>query len=182
METIVVNLFGVPSSGKSTGASYVFAQLKLIGINAELITEFAKDKVWEHNEEVFANQAYIFGKQSFKQSRVKNKVDVMITDSPLLLSRFYNSDEVLGESFNKTVLNVFNSYNNMNFLLLRNKPYNPIGRQQTENESDALKQPLVDMLEECNVDYDEILGDESGYDSIVFEIIKRLERVNNSTY
>ena len=41
------------------------------GINAELITEFAKDKVWENNEDVFKNQAYLFGKQSFKMSRCR---------------------------------------------------------------------------------------------------------------
>ena len=47
MSCLVVNLFGVPGAGKSTGAAYIFSKLKLVGINAELITEFAKDKVWE---------------------------------------------------------------------------------------------------------------------------------------
>ena len=32
---IVVNFFGVPSAGKSTGAAYVFSRLKMAGINAE---------------------------------------------------------------------------------------------------------------------------------------------------
>lgn len=59
---LVVNLFGAPGSGKSTGAAYIFSQLKIAGVNAELVTEFVKDKVWENNEEVFKNQAYIFGK------------------------------------------------------------------------------------------------------------------------
>jgi len=38
---IVINLFGVPSAGKSTGAAYIFSQLKMAGVNAELVTEFA---------------------------------------------------------------------------------------------------------------------------------------------
>ena len=42
---LVVNLFGVPGAGKSTGAAYVFSKLKMKGINAELVTEFAKDIV-----------------------------------------------------------------------------------------------------------------------------------------
>ena len=42
---LLVNLFGTPSAGKSTGAAYIFSQLKLKGINAELVTEFVKDKV-----------------------------------------------------------------------------------------------------------------------------------------
>ena len=42
---IVINLFGVPSAGKSTGAAYIFSRLKMAGVNAELVTEFAKDLV-----------------------------------------------------------------------------------------------------------------------------------------
>ena len=75
---LIVNLFGVPGAGKSTGAAYIFAKLKMLGINAELITEFAKDKVWENNTEVFKNQAYLFGKQSYRISRCKDKVDVIV--------------------------------------------------------------------------------------------------------
>lgn len=171
---IVVNLFGVPSAGKSTGAAYIFSQLKLNGINAELITEFAKDKVWENNTEVFKNQAYLFGKQSYRMSRCKDKVDVIVTDSPLPLSIFYNKDTVLGEDFNKTVMNVFNSYNNLNYLLLRVKPYNPIGRHQTEKESDALKQPMVDLLQDRNIKYTEHNGSIEGYEEIISDILKHL--------
>lgn len=52
MKTIVVNLFGAPGAGKSTGAAYIFALLKMAGVEAELVTEFAKDKVWEGNTAV----------------------------------------------------------------------------------------------------------------------------------
>ena len=147
---IVVNLFGVPGAGKSTGAAYIFSQLKMNGVNAELITEFAKDKVWENNAKVFKNQLYLFGKQSFRISRVEDEVDVVITDSPLLLSIFYNQTPVLGESFNKVVYDVFNSYNNMNYLIHRTKPYNPSGRMQTEEESNALAQPMINLLADWN--------------------------------
>ncbi len=33
-KALIVNLFGVPGAGKSTGAAYVFANLKMHGINA----------------------------------------------------------------------------------------------------------------------------------------------------
>ena len=84
MDTIVVNLFGEPSAGKSTCAMDITAQLKRHGINAEYVSEFAKDKVYENNGEVFKHQEYLFGKQSFKMGRVKNKMPVMIVDSPLI--------------------------------------------------------------------------------------------------
>ena len=167
---IIVNLFGVPGAGKSTGAAYIFSQLKMRGIEAELITEFAKDKVWENSEKAFQNQAYIFGQQSFRISRMENEVDIVITDSPLLLSAFYNTNPVLGESFNDVVANVFHSYNNINYLLTRVKPYHAKGRLQTEEESDALAEPMKQLLNKYNVVYTQILGDIAGYDAIVEDI------------
>lgn len=41
---LIINLFGAPGAGKSTGAAYVFSQLKAAGVNAELVTEFAKER------------------------------------------------------------------------------------------------------------------------------------------
>ena len=171
MGALIVNLFGVPGACKSTGAAYIFSRLKMLGVNAELVTEFAKDKVWENNEEVFNNQAYIFGKQSFKISRCANKVDVVITDSPLPLSIFYNNDPLLTENFNASVMDVFNGYRNVNFLLTRTKPYNPVGRQQTEKESDEMKKPLVDLLTKRGITYMEIPGEIAGYDEIVQNVL-----------
>ena len=94
---IVVNLFGVPGAGKSTGAAYVFSKLKMQGINAELVTEFAKDMVWENNNKVLMNQEYIFGSQSYRLDRLRDKVDVIVTDCPLFLTAFYNKSSVLAK-------------------------------------------------------------------------------------
>lgn len=172
---IVVNLFGTPGSGKSTGAAYIFAKLKLAGINAELVSEFAKDKVWEETKAVFENQAYIFGKQSFRLSRCKDKVDVIITDSPLPLSIFYNKNkDIYGPHFDKFVMDVFNSYQNVSYLLNRVKPYNPAGRFQTEEESNALKAPMIELLKEHSINYVEMDGNVQTYETIAENTIARL--------
>ena len=173
---LVVNLFGAPGAGKSTGAAYIFSKLKLAGINAELVTEFAKDKVWEESKAVFENQAYIFGKQYFRISRLKDKVDVVITDSPLLLSSFYNSDkEVLGEEFDALVSKVFKSYKSFNVFIRRVKPYNPKGRFQTEAESDELSRELIGFLNNHDVDCLYYNGCEEDYDKLVCDIIYALK-------
>ena len=174
MQTIIVNLFGAPGAGKSTGAAYIFSKIKMAGVNAELVTEFAKDKVWEESKEVFNNQIYIFGKQSFKISRVMNKVDVIITDSPIILSSFYNSDEMIQEELDALVMKTFNSYNNMNYFIERVKPYQEKGRFQTEAESDQIADEVSTLLDEKEVDYEVIAGDTEGYDYIVEQILHKL--------
>ncbi len=172
---IVVNLFGAPGAGKSTGAAYVFSRLKMKGVNAELVTEFAKDKVWEGSDAVFKNQAYIFGKQYFRISRLQDKVDVVITDSPILLSAFYANDDVLGDEFDTLVTKVFNSYNSMNVFIDRVKPYNPAGRFQTEKESDDVSRDMRHFLSEHGVVCRYYSGDISGYDVLVSDIINNLK-------
>lgn len=172
---ILVNLFGAPGAGKSTGAAYIFSQLKMRGVNAELVTEYAKDKVWEESKAVFENQAYIFGKQYFRISRCAKKVDVVITDSPLLLSLIYNNDPILGEEFNSLVRKVMYSYNCRNYYLHRVKKYNPVGRFQDEVGSDKIGNEILDLLARENICYTSVAGNQDGYDIIVNEIMEMLE-------
>lgn len=169
---IIVNLFGAPGSGKSTGAAYIFSQLKMLGVDAELVTEFAKDKVWENNTEVLNNQTYVFGKQHFRISRCADKVDVIVTDSPLLLSAIYNHSELLGEEFNDLVAKIFKSYTSVNYFISRSKPYNPNGRLQTENESDGIADEIKTLLGRYDVKYTEVSGNTVGYDKIVEDVYR----------
>lgn len=176
---LVVNLFGSPGTGKSTGAAYIFSQLKMQGINTELVTEFAKDKVWEESKEVFNNQIYIFGKQSFRLSKLKNKVDVVITDSPLPLSIIYNNDENTQTELSNLVWKVFNSYSNLNIFLTRVKPYHPEGRFQTEEESDKIANNLLYFLKNNKVIFLKENADLQGYNNIVNHITRCLSVLNN---
>ena len=160
---IVVNLFGAPGAGKSTGAAYLFYQLKSKGYNVELITEFAKDCVWEENSMALKHQPYIYGQQSYRIARCKDKVDVLITDSPLMLCGFYGATDALS----KAILEDFQSYDNMNFFINRVKPYNPKGRLQNEDESDRIKNKLLSFLQYYNIRYDTCNGNEQDYNLIL---------------
>lgn len=171
----VINLFGAPGAGKSTGAAYVFSKLKMLGVNAELVTEYAKDKVWEENGAVFKNQAYIFGKQYFRMSRLCGKVDVVVTDSPLLLSSFYNSCDILGEEFEALVNNVFNSYDNINAFIGRVKEYNTAGRFQSEEDSYLVERALRAFLSEQGVACRYYTGNMYGYDCLVEDVVSRIK-------
>lgn len=175
---IVVNLFGAPGAGKSTGAAEVFAALKKSGINAELILEFAKDKTWEHNLKALSVQEYVFGKQSYRLARCRDQVDVIVTDSPLPLSIIYNNNPALGEAFNAVVFSIFNTYDNLNYYINRVKPYNPAGRNQTEEESDALRTPIRNLLADYNISYTDINGDDAGYKTVVADVLNKMQGVN----
>jgi hypothetical protein len=86
MKTTIVNLFGGPGTGKSTNAALSFGKLKVRGITAEYISEFAKDLVWEERHHALGYQPYLSAKQIYRIQRVIGKVPVIITDSPILLS------------------------------------------------------------------------------------------------
>lgn len=173
---IVINLFGAPGAGKSTGAAHIFCSLKKAGVNAELVPEFAKDKTWEHNKTALGVQEYIFGKQSYRLARCRDQVDVIVTDSPLPLTIIYNKNKALGEAFNCAVLGVFDTYNNFNYYVNRVKPYNPAGRNQTEEESDALNEPIRKLLKDYDIQYTDINGDDEGYEYVVSQVIDFLRK------
>ena len=171
---IVINLWAGPGSGKSTGAAYIFSKLKMAGINAELVTEFAKDKVWEDNRKALANQAYMFGQQYYRISRLEGEVDVAIVDSPLMLSLLYNNDPKLGNDFNQVVRKVANSYDSLNYFVKRVKKYNPKGRLQTESESDALSEKIKAIMDAHLGSYQTIDGNVDGYDTVVMDVLRYL--------
>ena len=172
---LVVNLFGAPGAGKSTGAAYIFSRLKMAGINAELVTEFAKDKVWEGSKAAFQNQAYIFGEQYFRISRLQDQVEVVVTDSPILLSGFYKEGPVLGEEFDAMVSKVSDSYDSMNFFINRVKPFNESGRRHSEDDSDRIAAELVEFLGAHGVSCEYHNGDVDGYEMIIDTVLRRLK-------
>ena len=169
---IIVNFFGPPGAGKSTGAAYVFSLLKMNGVNCELVTEYAKDAVWEKNTTVLKNQVKILGEQYLRLTRCENEVDVIVTDSPLLNSSFYNRKEDISEPFNALVLTLFNQSQNINYYIRRVRPYVQEGRTQTEAESDRVAVQIKEMLNKEEIPYEEYPGDIKSYEKIAQEIIK----------
>ena len=168
--TKVINLFGGPGCGKSTCAAYIFSQLKMLGINTELVTEFAKDKTWEHNSKALNCQPYVFGKQVYRLDRCADQVDVIVTDSPLILSTLYNKDKNIEPEFTNMVIKKFNEYNNINFVLRRLTQYNPSGRNQTENEAKTLDIQIESVLDKFDIKYFNVDADLNGFNAIMLII------------
>lgn len=172
---IVVNFVAGPGAGKSTLAATVFAKLKMLGVNCELVTEFAKDKTWEQNNVALSNQIYVFAKQYFRMDRCSGKVDVLITDSPLIISPMYNKDKDIDEPLNRLVAAINGKYTNLYYFVNRVKRYNPVGRSQTEAESDEISRNLKLMLVDMEIDHTEIPGRLESADLVVSDVMSRLD-------
>ncbi len=174
-KTLVVNLIAPPSAGKSTMAANIFAELKWMGIDCELVSEFAKELVWEQRNETFEDELYIFAKQNHRLFRVNGKVDVIITDRPIILSVFYNNKYGDKSSeFQELVLHEHNKYENLNFYINRKKAYNPNGRNQTEEESNQFGLEILNMLYEVGINCEAIDGNKDGVKYIVEQIVKNI--------
>jgi len=154
----VINLFGEPGCGKSSLAAYIFYRLKVLGYNCELVTEFAKDKVYENSMNELENQSYIFGMQLQRMNRLKDNVDIIITDSPLLLCGLYMRDQKLYNNFFNLVYDSFNSWDNYNYLLECNHPYVTSGRLQDENGANQIRKDLITSLDYYKVPYKQLVS------------------------
>ena len=182
-QTLIINLFGSPGTGKSTCAAYIFAMLKMQGISCEYVSEFAKDKVWEQNMKIFDNQFYISGKQSWKIARVFGQVDVIVNDSPILTGAAFTEKKYLKYA----IVEEFMSYgdNNLNILLVRQHEYDPNGRNESEEEARIIDQKLLDtfQLKDIESDYEcipyiEVDATQDGCNKITELILKVLNNLN----
>lgn len=179
MQTLIVNMFGGPGVGKSTNSSLLFGKLKNMGINAEYVHEYAKDLVWEGRDDALSFQPYVTAKQMWWQYRLLGKVDVIITDSPLLLGIVYGG-KFTNSTFDKYVMECFHQFNNLNIVLSRNSQnhkWNPKGRKQNEEEAKTVDRKIQYLLDAYGIPWEAIpvwTGEQTA-NYLVNLVLKRLE-------
>lgn len=138
----VINLFGGPGIGKSTTAAALFALMKHRGHCVELVTEYAKDLVYDGNTRLLEDQLYVLAKQNIRLSRLRNHVDWAITDSPLTLSKVYHAEDWLMPAIDA----LYAGYDNVEFLLERVKPFKQYGRVHNATEAMALDSRIARLV------------------------------------
>lgn len=171
---IIINLLAGSGAGKSTNAARLFSMLKDKGVEVELVTEYVKDMVWEGRSKIFECQPYIFGKQLYKLKRLEGCVDVIVTDSPIILSSIYDKEN--DEDFKKYILKQFSKFNNLNYFLNRVKPFNPNGRnEKTIEEARENDNKLLWFLRDNNIAFTIVDGSEDGCKSMLNDILNLLK-------
>ena len=153
-KTVVINVFGEPSAGKSVLSARIFTLLKCIGYNVEYLQEFAKQKLYEHADKVFTCEPYIFAKQLFRQQVISDDVDIVVTDSPILLPPFYEYNEKKKKILFDLALYYFYDFNNINIFCKRTHKYQNEGRFQTEEESNIISKNIMNFLIEQHIPFD----------------------------
>lgn len=170
--TIIINLFGGPGVGKSTLCATIFSTLKMKGIECEMALEYAKDVVWEESFRKLNNQIYVFGKQHNRIWRINGKVDVIITDSPLLNSILYDDDN--NKQLHDLVVTEFKKLNTLNYYIDRSFKYEEVGRVQTYDEALEKDRVYKKILEDNSIEYQHILPGNKSLDLIISQIEVRL--------
>lgn len=158
--TIVINIAGGPGTGKTTIAAQLFSKLKEKGYEVENVSEFAKELVWEGRNEAFDDRLYMHGEQNHRLMQMNNKLDYIITDSPLFLTAVYNNyylKDKFPKSYNQMIENVtletFKLYNNKVYLLDRNTGYKIVGRRENKNTAKQIDEALIKYLDKNKIKY-----------------------------
>lgn len=177
--TLVVNLFGGPGVSKSTTTALVYGKLKVAGINAEIVPEYAKDLTWEKRTAALGFQPYVAAKQMWRIHRLLGQVDVIVTDSPIILSAVYKG-EGYTPSFEAFLFDTFNAWDNLNIELERNSInhfYNTAGRSQTEEEAQSVDDRVDRMLHHHGVPHRKVKVQEgeATAEEVLGLVFKRLQ-------
>lgn len=147
----VINLIGGPGCGKSTTAAGLFYELKKKGYSVELVTEYAKTRVWEDALKTLKDQIYVFGKQHHSQWKLEGKVDYIVTDSSLLFSIIYGGDQVT-EAFESLVIEDFKRFNNVCIFLERTGiDYERNGRLETSQEAEEIDKRILKLVDKYKI-------------------------------
>lgn len=171
---LIINIFGGPGVGKSLMASGLYHEMKKMELNVEFVTEYAKELTYEGRYNVLEqDQLYVFAKQHRKILRLRDQVDFIISDSPLLLSAVYselNPYNVFDHDlFAKLVYNINDKYNNLNILLERNMnfDYKQEGRYQDEAGALFVDNAIRKTIEKQKINVHPIISDYCTIEKII---------------
>lgn len=134
-QTTYINFIGGPGIGKSTSAAELFVKMKQAKLDVELVTEVAKDFVWENRKDTLSYQPYVTSKQFRNLYRLHGKVDYVVTDASILNGLFYAENKP--STLHGYILSLHNEMLQpaTNILLDRVVSYDDNGRLQTEQNA-----------------------------------------------
>ncbi len=152
----VINIFGGPGCGKSTTAAGVYHQLKQMNKNVEYVSEYAKDLIYENRFERLDDYLYVLAEQHHRLYRLRDRVDYVVCDGSFLLGYIHYSKKSIYDKklMQNLILDIFNKYDNINYLLNRKKSiYQTTGRKESLEQALNLDKKLLKLFNKKNIVY-----------------------------
>lgn len=182
--TLIVNIYGGPGAGKSTTALQLVAELKKLGYHADYVSEVAKELVYakdfEHLDGTLKNQSKILSEQKRRLDIMLDNVDVVVTDSPLLLNTVYLKENA--PEYIESVFSQYENYNNYNVVVERDLSveFEQAGRIHNLEESIKKDGEINTLLDSHNIDYQRF--DRNNLTGILDGIISKINdiKINES--
>lgn len=143
-------LFGGPGCGKSVTSSGLFHDLKKEKLNVELVFEYIKQWVYLSRSPRSFDQVYVFSKQLHAEDVIlRTNVDLIITDSPILLACSYARDtDVCWKQLLEIWRDFEKVYPSLNIFLSREGiDYQSRGRYHNYDEAVDLDTKIKDLMD-----------------------------------
>lgn len=144
-KTTVINLASGPRAGKSTLAAEMFYKMKKMGLDVELVTEYAKELVYQEDFTTLSNQVIVTQEQCRRQLVFKDKVEYIVTDSPIFLGMHY-SDDYQFLQVEKIIKANWDLYDNVIVNVKRFGDYVQKGRVESEDESEGIDTDISKLI------------------------------------
>lgn len=149
MAAVVCNLLGGPGVGKTSTAYALTGYLKKKSVLAEYVPEAIKWRIYRGTDMGGKiHQDLLMAEQFDMLLCLKDKVNVIVTDSPLLLQIAYHNEANSSPALTKRTLELFNEFDNFNVVLQRTHDYDGRHRYQTEEQADQKHQDVLNLLNE----------------------------------
>ena len=149
---------GGPGVGKTMIVKNLYTPLKCSGLTCEESPEYIKGKLRQKAMKAVTNQLYIFCKQEFQLYALKDEVEVIITDAPLINSAIYDKEKC--PFLKGLILKEFNKYNNLTYFIERdlNYEYETEGRYQDLEGAKKIDAEVLAFLSENQIPYKKLYG------------------------
>jgi nicotinamide riboside kinase len=125
------------------------------GVLCEQCQEYAKELAWDQDKRRLEEQLIVFSGQYERLARVAGQVDIVITDSPLLLSTIYCSD-AYPDSFKILVRDMDIKFDSVNILIKRTVEFESEGRVHDHEKALILDMRIKKMLDAYGISYTEV--------------------------
>jgi nicotinamide riboside kinase len=150
-------LYGGPSTGKSTTASGLFAQMKMAEYSVEFVQEYIKFWTFLKRPPVGFDQVYVFGKQVYQEDvTLRSGVRLIVTDCPLWVTAYYAyRNQTIGNQELLEIARKFEEeYPALHIFLKRDEDvsFKAKARFHNEEESKAIDLDMEDFMSK-EVDY-----------------------------